>query len=152
MEYVKSVTLFELSEKRQVKYLGIDLTMSEDSKYIYLTQENYIRENLNDYGDYDGKEIKCAMDSNINLRAAEPNPENPSLLPMTGKFRYLCDRTRPDILVAVGEISTGGSEGPSDLHKKVAVQIYNYLKCTPKLGMKLGGGSKRIVHFAMSEG
>jgi hypothetical protein len=70
---------------------------------------------------------------------------------MTGKFRYLCDRTRPDILVAVGEISTGGSEGPSDLHKKVAVQIYNYLKCTPKLGMKLGGGSKRIVHFAMSD-
>ena len=51
------------------------------------------------------------MSPAIYLRIAEPNLENPSLLPDTGTFRFIADRARPDILVAVGELSTGGANG-----------------------------------------
>ena len=42
-----------------------------------------------------------------NLRSADPNLNNESLLPTTGALRVMADRARPDILVATGELSTG---------------------------------------------
>ena len=53
---------------------------------------------------------KVPMNNTTNLRVQEPNPELASLLPVTGQFRYICDRTRPDILVTTGEISTGSQQ------------------------------------------
>jgi hypothetical protein len=91
---------------------------------------------------------KVPMNNTTNLRVQEPNPELASLLPVTGKLRYICDRTRPDILVATGEISTGSQ--PSNEHYKVAKQTFNYLKCTKDKVLKLGGCDK-IVHFAFSD-
>ena len=43
------------------------------------------------------------------LRTENSNPENESLLSITKTFRYLADRTKPDVLVATGSISTGGA-------------------------------------------
>jgi hypothetical protein len=39
----------------------------------------------------------------------------------TGAFRFIADRARPDILVATGEIATGGNIYPSDLHMKTSL-------------------------------
>ena len=66
------------------------------------------------------------MSSTNNLRDAEPNSENGSMLQDTGAFRFIADRARPDIFVAVGEISTGGAENASDLHLKTALKVKNY--------------------------
>ena len=60
---------------------------------------------------------------------------------MTGKLRHLADRTRPDILLALGEVSTGGAPHPSDLHVKVSRQICGYLKTTATDFLRLGGSS-----------
>jgi hypothetical protein len=53
---------------------------------------------------------KIPMNYTTNLRICKP-------VTCTGKFRYICDRTRPDILVATGEISTGSQ--PSNEHHKL---------------------------------
>ena len=60
------------------------------------------------------------MSSTTNLRDAEPNPENGSMLQDTGAFRFIADRARSDILVAVGKISTGGAENASDLGQELS--------------------------------
>jgi hypothetical protein len=88
------------------------------------------------------------MPSNINLRDELPNPNNESLLPITGSLRFICDRTRPDILVATGELSTGAI--PSNLHYKVAEQTELYLKNTIYKCLKLGGAIK-LRHFAFCD-
>ncbi len=55
-------------------------------------------------------------DSKVN----PPNPQLSSLLPVTGSLRYIADRTRPDVLVAVSEISSNATPYPSDGHIKTA--------------------------------
>jgi hypothetical protein len=93
---------------------------------------------------------KIPMNSSYNLRLEQPNPDNASLLPVTGKLRYICDRTRPDILLATGEISTGGSNAPSNNHVKVAKQIHSYLKGTKDMKLTLGGRGL-MKHFAFCD-
>jgi hypothetical protein len=39
----------------------------------------------------------------------------PSLLSVTGKLGYVCDRTKPDLLVATGETSAGAAEVKSTI-------------------------------------
>lgn len=90
------------------------------------------------------------MSSIFNLRDAPENPSNDSMLPDTGAFRFIADRARPDILVAAGELATGGATSPSDLHVKTSKRTKNYLNTTKELGLVLGGLGKLAV-FAYSD-
>ena len=90
------------------------------------------------------------MNPNVNLRVESPNEDNNSLLPVTGKLRYVTDRTRPDLLVSIGEISSGGATDPSDAHIKVSKQIVNYLKSTAADSLRLGGKGS-IKQFAFCD-
>jgi hypothetical protein len=152
LKYIRNATLFEPKESVQ-KYIGIDIKAvrtvdvnGDVCKKMYLSQKDYIRKM--DLFPETGKTQKIPMASNINLRGEDPNPDLDSLLPVTGKLRYVCDRTRPDVLVATGEISTGSQ--PSDLHYKVAKQIVKYLKDTVERELVLGG-SGDMKHFAFSD-
>ena len=76
-----------------------------EDQQILLNQRTYIQQR--DWVSTTTRDIKTPMPVTVNnLRTAKPNPENESLLPITGTLRYLADRTRPDILVATGNIST----------------------------------------------
>ncbi len=95
------------------------------------------------------KAEEIPMSATANLRTAAPNPLNPSLLPDTGTLRFIADRARPDILVAVGELSTGGAESLSDLHMTTSERIKNYLVTTKDLYVKLGGlGAIKIFGYS----
>jgi hypothetical protein len=131
---IKKATLFHPIKK----YLGIDCT--EEDCYINLSQSTYIDTlDLERLEEKPGKPIRTPMTNSINLREQVPNPNNESLLPVTGKLRYIADRTRPDLLLALGEVSTGGSPHPSDLHIKVSKQIVSYLMNTKSECLRLGG-------------
>ena len=117
------------------KYIGISITRKPETKHIILDQCHYIEEH---FDEYKKKEV-IPMSNTMNLRTAIPCSNNNSLLPCTGMLRYLADRTRPDILVATGEISTGGAVDPSDDHIKTAIKTMNYLSTTSDLCLKLGG-------------
>jgi len=97
------------------------------------------------------KATAVPMTPSINLRIELPNLDNESLLPVTGKLRYITDRTRPDLLVSLGEISTGGADGPSDNHVKVAQQIYSYLKQTATDTLTLGGSDGGCIPFGFCD-
>ena len=85
------------------------------------------------------------MASTVNLRKAEPNANNESLLSDTGTFRFIADRARPDILVTVGELATGGATAPSDLHLKASERCKHYLNSTRDMYVKLGGLGKLCI-------
>ncbi len=108
---------------------------------FYVSQQRYIEGHFGEYT----KKYRTPMPTTINLRLADSNTANESLLPITGKLRWLADRTRPDILVALGEVSTGGAENPSDLHVQVATRIQHYLTTTKEKRLCLGGTDPIIL-------
>ena len=100
--------------------------------------------------DENSKRLDYPMSSSTNLKVAIPNPNNESILPVTGKLRYPSDRARPDILTSVGKISSDTQPYPSDDHYNSAKQILRYLKSTDKLSVVLGGNSLEIFAFSDS--
>ena len=151
-EFLKHVIKAKLSELFK-RYLGMDFQKTDNS--IIVTQSKYI-EDINDYNNneinnnsnnnnsnnnetddnsYKWKKCNTPMLNTVNLRKSEPNVNNDSLLPITGKLRFIADRCRPDILVATGEISCGGDKNPSDNHIKTAERTVKYLRMTKDLGV-----------------
>ncbi len=83
-------------------------------------------------------------DSKVN----PPYPSLPSLLHVTGSLRYVADQTRPDVLIAVGKISSNASPYPSGGHIKTVKRTLGYLKSTEKYMLRLGGsGLIKIFGF-----
>lgn len=120
------------------RYIGMDFQFIPDENKIVLSHSLYISQR---WGQYTPK-FDTPMSATANLREAEANPENTSMLPDTGAFRFICDRARPDMLVVTGELSTRGDKDPSDLHKKQSERAKHYLSKTSRIGLTLGGLGK----------
>ena len=131
--HVRGITYFGTDVK---KFVGIEF--EEDEDYVYLTQKDYIASLVKDRV-APKRPVHTPMMETINLRSAEKNPENESLLPDTGKLRFLADRTRIDLMNVVGEIANGGDKEPSDAHLATRDRIYDYLHCYPNRRLRLGG-------------
>jgi hypothetical protein len=118
----------------------MDIVINSRKDTVQLSQSLYINEKIipmmGDLG-ISMKHEKIPLSNTVNLRTQEKNFKNKSLLPITGVLRYLADRTRPDILTAVGEISTGGNEFPSDEHVKSANRCLNFLLSTKDLKLTI---------------
>jgi hypothetical protein len=96
------------------RFLGMDIEIDSDNNCVKLSHSVYILERYSDFK----RSRKTPMSSTVNLRDAEHNVKNDSLLPDTGAYRFIADRARPDILVATGEITTGGDKHPSDRYPR----------------------------------
>jgi hypothetical protein len=155
------------------KYLGIEIKQDTESHRIALSQSSYVTEKIDrvidefesDYplttsedssvlpGTRRKRSVSANVDKRIpvspkyNLRTSLKNESNASLLPITGVLRYLADRTRPDILVATGEISVGGSTMPSDDHIRAALQTLEYIQQSREKGLSFGHDPKGIELF-----
>jgi hypothetical protein len=130
------------------RYLGIDCR--QEGNHMFLSQQYYVETEMKLPMLEAKKKVRIPMSNTVNLRIEEQNPANENLLAVTGKLRYLADRTRPDILTALGEISTGGSPHPSDTHCLVSMQIASFLMNTSSRCLKIGG-SGPIIPFAYSD-
>jgi hypothetical protein len=128
------------------KFLGMDIEQCGD--HVCVSHKQYIAEKFQSVTNY--KKVKTPMITNTNLRAVEKNPNNNSILPLTGTVRFMCDRARPDLLVATGELSSGGADEPSDQHLEVADRLISYILSTADRTMKLGGAGPLIM-FAYSD-
>ena len=126
----------------------MDVGWYPEEHQVLLSQRTYI--NQRDWVQSTNREVKTPMSNTVNLRTAQPNSDNESLLPITGTLRYLADRTRPDVLVATGSISTGGATNPSDDHVATAERTINYLIQHPDCGLVLGGKSPLSI-FAYAD-
>jgi hypothetical protein len=140
-KHIKKISRFNPVEK----YLGIDIR--SEGRFIYASQETYILNKMKDLNECVRK-ISVPMNPTTDLAKAQPNPDNESLLHVTGKLRYIADRTRPDIAAALGKASTGGSPHPSDAHVAVGEQIVKYVRQTIGTKLRLSGtGRWRLFAF-----
>jgi hypothetical protein len=128
------------------KYVGIEMSYDRETQHVRCSQTVFARE-LETEGDTAESVPMCPS---YNLRIELPNPVNESLLHITGKLRYLCDRTRWDLLQATGEISKGGANEPSDAHKRTAHKTLRYAKQTAERALILGS-KKRPCLFAFCD-
>jgi reverse transcriptase-like protein len=130
------------------KYIGIDVSVYSDGRgrRVRLTHEQYINDNWSEFATE--TEVDSPMSSSHNLRKAVPVVSDKTMLHDTGKFRFACDRGRPDILVATGELATGGDKNPSHEHELVARRTKQYLYYTRTLGIELGEGELEIFGYS----
>jgi hypothetical protein len=121
-----------------IKYLGMEIKFTNN--HIILHQNDYIDKmkllNINN----DCKIEKLPMSTNINLRDAKQNIELESLLPITGTLRYLCDRTKPNLLAPIGELSCNIVPHPSNEHIIAAEKLIRHIKTNKDQTIMLGGG------------
>jgi hypothetical protein len=125
------------------KFLGMQI--EEDDNYVYVHQKDYIK-NIDLLGIKEVVKVeKAPMKSSVNLRVCEQNNTLPQLLPVSGVLRYVSDRTRPDILTAVGEMSSNGAPHPSDQHVEVAKSILRFVKSNVDDKLTLGGSGPIVL-------
>ena len=122
-------------QKEFHRYIGMNVKFNPETSHVELSHSAYITDKFSDFT----KKVFTPMSNTTNLRIAEPNDNNESLLPTTGTLRFIADRARPDIMVVTGELANGGAHSPSDEHVKTAVRVKNYLSTTATLSLKLGG-------------
>jgi hypothetical protein len=143
-KHITKATLF----RPVLKYLGMEVEDRDD--YIHLHLQKYISE-IDLLGIKDQFQTSyLPMNANLNLRILPQNEKLGNLLEVTGTLRYVVDRTRPDVLVAVGEIASNGSPHPTDQHVETAKKTIRYLKSTADRKLRLGGVGE-IKLFAYSD-
>jgi hypothetical protein len=124
MKEIHNATLYKPCQK----YVGMEIV--PDGNHVIVHQNTYIKSlKLLDITD-DCHPEDIPMSNTMDLKDSKVNPPNPqlsSLLPVTGSIRYIADRTRPDVLVAVGKISSNATPYPSDGHIKTAKRTLRYL-------------------------
>jgi hypothetical protein len=138
MEKLKTKVMECKLYKPLLKYLGMEIEARDNHFVIH--QNDYISKmNFYDIGNNCEHE-KIPMSANTNLRDERQNKSLESLLPITGTLRYLCDRTKPNLLASIGELSTNITPNPSDEHVKAAKKLIRFIKTSADQTLKLGGG------------
>jgi transposase InsO family protein len=145
--------LHELGEIK--RYIGIDIERDEINHRIKLTQQPYTKAVIDSSEFYINQESSklIPMPSSIdytNIKTSDENNLESDLQERSGKWRFLADRTRPDILTAASLIGSG-SRNPSDILKKGEKHLTEYMQATQNLGLELGGDDKNINLFGYSD-
>jgi hypothetical protein len=127
------------------KYVGIDIVRDVDNQTIYLSQklytDQYVSSNVSDH-----TPIKLIpMPETVDYQT-KGDGSLPPILDKVGKLRYLADRTRPDLLTAVGILGSGATL-PSVNHLRGVDHIGRYLKGTSDERIQLGGTDDEIKLF-----
>jgi hypothetical protein len=106
MKEIHNATLYKPCQT----YVGMEIV--PDGNHVIVHQNTYIKslKQLDITNDCHSEHISTSNTMDLKYsKANPPNPQLSSLLPVTGSLRYIADRTRPDVLVAVGEISSNAT-------------------------------------------
>ena len=68
------------------RYLGLDIIWEHENHQVILSQQTYLKQR--DWVQTSNRSVDTPMSTTVNLRTAIPNPNNLSLLPITGTLRY----------------------------------------------------------------
>ncbi len=139
------------------KYLGIEIDQS-DPERILLHQKMYVQQVFTDLFELDVSEADVAegkrrcvpmtpkyKSDDSNLQPLEEsqfeNSDNPleddhGINQVTGKLRFLADRTRPDILLSLASVSTQLKD-PTEKTMEASYDLLKYLRSTWTDGMTI---------------
>jgi hypothetical protein len=130
------------------RYIGIDIERDYENHTIKLSQkpyiENYVTDNANDESP---KSIPMSPSLNYGPKG---DGSIPPIHDKVGQLRFLADRTRPDILTAVGMLGSSAAK-PAPTHVKGVHQLSRYLKGTTDYAITLGGPDDLVLLFGYTD-
>jgi len=141
---VKSLTIHDDDD---LEFLGMSIKHVKEEHAIYLSQERYAMEIVEEFLPDGAPESKYPI-GNKDLSIGEPDKFTP-LHEVIGKCRYLADRTRPDLLYTLAYLARFMNQ-PSEEVMIETLRFLGYLKRTSGYKMKLGSKTD-IKLFAASD-
>ena len=120
--------------------LGLEVSRNREEKTITLTQTQYAKKIVTQFGMDDANPVDTPMQENISLLPHEGQPVEAPYHEMVGSLMYLV-HTRPEISFAVGAVSHH-SANPGPQHLTAVRRILRYIKGTTDYGIVIGGKSK----------
>ena len=142
----------KISELGEIKrYVGVDIQRDVENHTIHLSQKpytiKYIDENISE--SLSIKNLPLAETVDYSLK----NKNEHSLPPIQdkiGALRFLADRTRPDILTAIGQLGSAAAN-PTPTHLRGVEHLGRYLKGSTDYAIKFGGTNQEINLFGYSD-
>ena len=131
---------FEFTTQGRLKYcLGVEFQLSDDSRYLTLTQRAYALKILEKFKMQNCRGAKTPVDPTVKLSLADcPQVVDPVLQAeyraKVGSLQYLCIWTRPDLSYAVSLLSRF-LHAPGPKHLLAVDRALQYLKDTVELGI-----------------
>jgi hypothetical protein len=132
------------------KYLGLKMTRIGNGQLV-LQQSEYIDSILREM---ESKNItikirNTPLPADLKPLVDNERADQPSILDLLGKLRYLADRTRPDISFAASFLPRFATN-PTIHHVHAILQTLGYIDKTRNLGLHIGSPTNQIRLFAMS--
>jgi hypothetical protein len=127
------------------KYLGLDVTQSQNKTRIQVSQATYILEILDAYGFKDCKPVGTPMEPGIVLQKSDTEVDmklQQEYQRAIGSLMYTMVQTRPDIAYAVSTLAQYSSN-PNHTHWTAVKRIFRYLKGTLSLGIEYSRDARR---------
>jgi hypothetical protein len=146
---------FEMKDLERLKFcLGIEFVWDKNGS-CHLRQRQYILDILKRFNMEDCKPVATPMQAGVKLtkdmcaKSAEDIQEmkNVPYRSAVGSLIYLVTGTRPDIAVAVSEVSRF-LENPGQQHWKAVKRILRYLKFTLDMSLRCNPNSMELTGFS----
>lgn len=132
------------------RFIGVDLKRDLTNHTITLSQKPYIKKFCNEHGSKEESNLRSTdipMPHTLDFSAVkEPTGIEP-IRDVVGGARYLADRTRPDLLTAVGLLGSAANN-PTSTHLRGVRYLVRYLEGThDSHELVLGGEDKTDVNL-----
>jgi hypothetical protein len=146
---------FEMKDLGKLRFcLGIEIVWNDDGS-CNLRQKQYVLDVLKRFNMTDCKPVSTPLQSGVKLSksmcaTSKEDREDMADVPYrsaVGSLIYLVTGTRPDIAVAVGEVSKY-LENPGRLHWAAVKRILRYLKGTTEMNILVKPKSIEVVGFS----
>jgi hypothetical protein len=127
------------------RYIGVEISRDRVNHTISLSQQPYIDKIVqsNEVHDKSAKPIPMQPQADYN---SPGDGTNPPIQKQVGEFRFLADRTRPDIQAAVGILGSN-SVNPSKAHLRGVDHLARYVKGSRDMLLTFGGSDESEVHL-----
>jgi hypothetical protein len=132
------------------RYIGIDIKRNMTAHTIELSQKPYIDKYIQEHPlDPKAGPKHIPLPTSIDY-TTKGDFDVPPIMDKVGSLRFLADRTRPDILTAVGAIGSAAANPTVD-HVRGADHIGRYLNTTKDKSVILGGLDTEVKLFGYSD-
>ena len=140
-----------LTEMGEVKrYIGVDIKRDRVAHTISLSQQPYIDKIIKSNSiPEDSESVPIPMSDTVDY-ATLGDGSQPLIQDKVGQFRFLPDRTRPDIATAVGILGSAAAK-PTRAHLRGVNHLAKYLKSTKELELVLGGLDDEVNLFGYTD-
>lgn len=144
-------TKFKITFGPVSTYVGLEIQRIPSEHKIQVTQTNYIKKMLIQFGMSEAKAINCPLDHNVDLVPNDDSP--PANFPyrqVIGCLVYLSSHTRPDLAYSVSVLARF-CQNPSHAHVNAVKRVLRYLIGTQTRGINLGSTSPNLSLSAYSD-